>query len=489
MKKKQVSLAMVVFLSSFTLSSISASAETAYAPAYETPWRENNWYLFGGLDLGVDQVGAFTPATEGSRSGMDGGVRLLLARYWPKWVLDGGMGYRLISSSGTNSDGSTTKVTSRIGFADLSPRYRFNHHWQLGPELQYWLTGDNGLNPNPNSTDKNNAVMIGLQGMYEWMDNNSKYRFGARWSTAANVENRSVNIFQAFFQFGFSVFDSDKSDEEYAPRRRNEQVNENDLEQGERYTAPADPLPIATPEPVAEATPWPTPEMPVVKPELKYLAANGRVGEELTVNPSVFKDNGVPVTSCTASPPLPAWATLDTTNCVVTGTPTEVMAPERFVITAVNEQGQSTSAPLVLGARAGKPKPQERLVLTLDVNDLPFAFDSARLPKYNNDRLREIGRFLGQHKTTWKQLRVEGHTDERGSTEYNDKLSTARARTVRQLLGEGGAPTARIKAIGYGERKPKAKGHNEKVWAQNRRVELVFIGVKDVVIMRDALKR
>lgn len=465
------------------------SEDEAPASTFKRPWKENNWYLFGGLDLGFGQYGAFTPATEGSRSGPDGGVRVLLARYWKKWIVDGGAGYRYLSNSGKNADTTETKVTSRIGYLDLSPRYRLSQNWQIGPEFQYWLTGDNGLNPNPNSTEKNTSAWIGLQGMYEWMNDDTKYRFGARWQTPVNVEGRSVHIVQAFFQFGFSVFDSSSNEEEY-PRRRNEQLSDRDLENAEAYTAPADPLPIATPWPVApDPTPWPTPEMPVVAPTLSYNRANGKVDEPLIVRPSVFRDNGVPVTSCYADPTLPAWATLDTTNCVVTGTPTGVMAPAVYNITATNESGQTATAQLVLSVGAGKPKPQERVVLTLDVNDLPFDFDSARLPKYASDRVREVGRFLGENKAKWRQLEVEGHTDERGSNAYNDKLSKARAETVKQLLSEGGAPGGKIKAIGYGERRPKVKGSNEKAWSKNRRVELVFRGVKDVVIIRDALNK
>ena len=430
MKKNHLGLLSVIVLSVFLTTAEAAPQRTTRKPVkiveYDdqqdddyTPRssvRENNWYLFGGLDLGFSEYGAYAPTTEGKRSGFDGGIRALLARYWPKWVLDGGLGYRYISNSGTNSNGDQIKVTTRAGYLDLSPRYRFGKGWQFGPEFQYWLTGDNGMNPDPTNTIQNNAALLGAQLLYEWPGDENKFRLGARWNTTINVAQRSVNVFQAFFQIGFTIFDGNH-DEDREPRHRNEQVNDRDLERAETYVAPADPLPIATPWPTPEATPWPTPEEPL---------------------------------------PIP--------------TPEQTPWP--------------TPVPVVAA-----PKAQERLVLTLDVNDLPFAFDSARLPKYNADRLREVGRFLGEHKNTWKRLDIEGHTDERGSNQYNDKLSLARAQTVKQLLGEGGAPSAKMKAMGYGERHPKSRGHNEKAWAQNRRVELVFKGVKDVVIMRDALKR
>jgi outer membrane protein OmpA-like peptidoglycan-associated protein len=54
------------------------------------------------------------------------------------------------------------------------------------------------------------------------------------------------------------------------------------------------------------------------------------------------------------------------------------------------------------------------------------------LPKYNRDRVQEIGRFLGERKEDWNSLIVSGHTDEQGKKSYNIKLSKARADTVRQ---------------------------------------------------------
>lgn len=71
-----------------------------------------------------------------------------------------------------------------------------------------------------------------------------------------------------------------------------------------------------------------------------------------------------------------------------------------------------------------------------------------------------------------KRLRIEGHTDERGSDTYNQQLSDARAASVRTYLEEKGIAAARLRSIGYGETKPLDKAHNEAAWSQNRRVEL-----------------
>ncbi len=69
---------------------------------------------------------------------------------------------------------------------------------------------------------------------------------------------------------------------------------------------------------------------------------------------------------------------------------------------------------------------------------------------------------------------LEGHADERGSREYNLALGEQRANAVRSLLLAGGAASAQIQAVSYGEEKPVASGHDESAWGQNRRVEIVY---------------
>jgi peptidoglycan-associated lipoprotein len=369
-----------------------------------SPKKMAPWWLFLGADAGLSAFSTFNDSSsEASRSGLHLGVRALIARYFNKWVIDGGLGWHFLQNSATYPAGDKVKVTTRGAYLDFSARYRFpRSNWQVGPELEYWLSTDNGLNQNVFDNSSNTSLWGGLQVINDWPSDPNRFRFGGRWLTDFNVTGRSAHIFQVFFQIGFSVFGGGAKE----PPRRIEQMNERDLEKASAYTPPVDPLPIATPEPTPEATPWAEP-LPISTPE-----------------------------------------------------PTPEPTP--------------------------KPIAKAKLVMTLDVNDLPFDFDSARMPRYNMDRVREIGRFLGENQAAWKSIVVSGHTDSRGSNEYNDKLSKARADTVRQLLGEGGAPLDRIKSVGYGERKPKVKGNNEKAWSQNRRVELEFKGVKDVRIIKNA---
>ncbi|WP_317929114.1 peptidoglycan-associated lipoprotein Pal [Halioxenophilus sp. WMMB6] len=71
-----------------------------------------------------------------------------------------------------------------------------------------------------------------------------------------------------------------------------------------------------------------------------------------------------------------------------------------------------------------------------------------------------------------RQIRLEGHADERGSREYNMALGEKRATAVKEFLVLQGVDPALIETISYGEEKPVALGANEESWALNRRVEL-----------------
>jgi peptidoglycan-associated lipoprotein len=69
------------------------------------------------------------------------------------------------------------------------------------------------------------------------------------------------------------------------------------------------------------------------------------------------------------------------------------------------------------------------------------------------------------------QIRIEGHADERGSTEYNLALGNRRAEAVRQFLAGFGLPESRFTIVSYGEERPLVNRSTEEAWAQNRRAE------------------
>lgn len=79
------------------------------------------------------------------------------------------------------------------------------------------------------------------------------------------------------------------------------------------------------------------------------------------------------------------------------------------------------------------------------------------------------------------RLRIEGHADERGSTEYNLALGNARAEAVRQYFISFGLSGDRFTITSYGEERPIAMGSNETAWARNRRAEFVITAGADQI--------
>lgn len=78
-----------------------------------------------------------------------------------------------------------------------------------------------------------------------------------------------------------------------------------------------------------------------------------------------------------------------------------------------------------------------------------------------------------QQNADWR-LRIEGHADERGTTDYNLQLGDNRAASIRDYLVRLGVAKTRIATISYGEEKPLVAGATEDAWAKNRRGELVI---------------
>ncbi len=72
------------------------------------------------------------------------------------------------------------------------------------------------------------------------------------------------------------------------------------------------------------------------------------------------------------------------------------------------------------------------------------------------------------------RIRVEGHTDERGSREYNIALGERRSQAVRRALMLQGAGDSQLTTVSYGEERPAAEGSEEAAYEKNRRVELVY---------------
>ncbi|HFD79528.1 MAG TPA: peptidoglycan-associated lipoprotein Pal [Gammaproteobacteria bacterium] len=103
-----------------------------------------------------------------------------------------------------------------------------------------------------------------------------------------------------------------------------------------------------------------------------------------------------------------------------------------------------------------------------------FAYDSDEVAPQDRELVAAHAAFLAAHPEI--KVSVEGHTDERGSREYNVALGERRAQAVRRLLELQGVAPEQITVVSYGEEKPAVEGHDESAWAMNRRVELVYVG-------------
>ena len=74
------------------------------------------------------------------------------------------------------------------------------------------------------------------------------------------------------------------------------------------------------------------------------------------------------------------------------------------------------------------------------------------------------------------QIRLEGHADERGSTEYNLALGSSRAESVREFLSGFGISGDRLTTTSFGEDRPLVSRSDENAWSRNRRVEFAITG-------------
>ncbi len=132
---------------------------------------------------------------------------------------------------------------------------------------------------------------------------------------------------------------------------------------------------------------------------------------------------------------------------------------------------------------------KEIVKFQFDSQFINFETDKARLSQKSKEFLFEVAQFLLDNPTIWGNVIVDGHTDVRGSFEYNMNLSRNRAASVREHLVASGIPPERIKSAGYGFTKPIDERNIPVAWARNRRVEMTFSKVTDPVLLRQGIER
>jgi peptidoglycan-associated lipoprotein len=101
-----------------------------------------------------------------------------------------------------------------------------------------------------------------------------------------------------------------------------------------------------------------------------------------------------------------------------------------------------------------------------------FDFDNYSLKDEYKPVIAAHSKYLDAHKN--RKIVIQGNTDERGGSEYNLALGQKRAEAVRKSLSLLGVPAAQMEAVSFGKEKPKATGHDEASWAENRRADIVY---------------
>jgi len=101
-----------------------------------------------------------------------------------------------------------------------------------------------------------------------------------------------------------------------------------------------------------------------------------------------------------------------------------------------------------------------------------FKLDAHNIQSSELAKVRSVAEFMANNRFVY--LLVEGHCDERGTTEYNITLGENRALNVRDQLISYGVSANRIQTVSYGKEKPVDRRHNESAWSKNRRAEFVF---------------
>jgi peptidoglycan-associated lipoprotein len=181
------------------------------------------------------------------------------------------------------------------------------------------------------------------------------------------------------------------------------------------------------------------------------------------------------------------WQTTDATDVSIDGigavqpngsqsvSPTDSTT---YHLTAKGSGGtQEATARLTVTPPPPPPPPAQATVTDEDlfgqnIKDIYFDYDKSNVRGDQQASIQADMTFLTQHPNI--SFTVEGHCDERGSTEYNLALGDQRASAVKNELTTAGISASRIKTISYGKEKPFCTESNEACWQQNRRGHFVY---------------
>ena len=118
------------------------------------------------------------------------------------------------------------------------------------------------------------------------------------------------------------------------------------------------------------------------------------------------------------------------------------------------------------------PSPTEEELFARSIRDVFFDYDSDAIRPDQVSAVQADAQFLNQHPNI--PFVIEGHCDERGSTEYNLALGDRRANAVKNALAQAGVGANRARTISYGKERPFCTQSDETCWQQNRRGHFVY---------------
>ena len=176
---------------------------------------------------------------------------------------------------------------------------------------------------------------------------------------------------------------------------------------------------------------------------------------------------------------LPVLATtLVMTGCASRKPAAEIQAGQNpSGATTVNTQGLSEDAALsaqnLTGASAKGVTEANKAFLAKRV--VHFDYDSSELSNDDYQTLQAHAQFLMANANS--KVALTGHTDERGTREYNMALGERRAKAVESFLITNGVNAGQLEAVSYGKEMPVNPGHDENAWKENRRVEINYEAV------------
>ena len=123
---------------------------------------------------------------------------------------------------------------------------------------------------------------------------------------------------------------------------------------------------------------------------------------------------------------------------------------------------------------AGGVLPPHNATGALAQRSIYFDYDSFSVKDEYKPVIQAHAKFLVEN--AGAKAYLQGHTDERGSREYNLALGQKRADAVRRIMAVLGVKDNQIESVSYGEEKPKNPGHEDNAWAENRRADIVYQG-------------